>query len=119
MPVGHAKKAFILILHANPVLQRANVVSEGQLAGRAHAAEHAFARFGGGGHLSRGKSIISKDTEKYAGFRRSSVPQRGRKHNSWLCGSDIEVSCGAEFDTNMPASRCRLSTPGVRKKCIG
>ena len=40
--VGDEEVALVLVLHADPVMQRAHVVAEVQLAGRAHAAEHAL-----------------------------------------------------------------------------
>src|SRR5262249_21633642 len=42
VPVGNKEEAVVLVLHADPVLQRAHVVAEVQLARRAHAAQHAF-----------------------------------------------------------------------------
>src|SRR5580698_3666054 len=46
VPVGDEEEAVVLILHADPVLERADVVAEMKLAGRAHAAQDAL--FGGG-----------------------------------------------------------------------
>ena len=43
VPVGDEEKAIVLVLHAHPVVQRADEVSQMQLAGGAHTAEHAFA----------------------------------------------------------------------------
>src|SRR5882672_604405 len=41
VPIGDKEKAVVRILELDPVLQRANVVAEMQLAGGAHAAEDA------------------------------------------------------------------------------
>ena len=46
VPVRHKKEAFILVLHAHPVIQCADKVAQVQLASGAHAAEHAFAMVG-------------------------------------------------------------------------
>ena len=46
VPVGHHEKALVLVLHAHPVLQCAHIVAKMQLAGRTHAAKHAFAGWG-------------------------------------------------------------------------
>ena len=42
VPVGDKEKAVVLLLHPNPVFERAHVVSQVQLAGRAHSAQHAL-----------------------------------------------------------------------------
>ena len=49
VPVGNEKETVVLILHTNPVLERADIVAEMELAGRAHSAQDAF--LGGSGHL--------------------------------------------------------------------
>src|SRR5208283_5923806 len=50
VPVCYFEKTLILVLHADPVLQRADVVAEMQFASRAHTAQHAFASWGRGCH---------------------------------------------------------------------
>ena len=40
VPVSDEEKAFILVLQLDPVLQRAMIIAEVQLPGRAHAGEH-------------------------------------------------------------------------------
>ena len=42
VPVGDEEKAVVLVLHADPVFERAHVVAQVQFAGRAHSAQHAF-----------------------------------------------------------------------------
>ena len=58
MPIGDKKEALVFILHAHPVLQRADIVAEMQLARRAHAAQNALPSLGLGNHPSL--SIRSK-----------------------------------------------------------
>ena len=41
MPVGDEEVAFVLILQLDPILERAVIVAEMQLTGRAHAGQHA------------------------------------------------------------------------------
>src|SRR5215472_8530363 len=64
MPVGHAKKAFVLILHPNPVLQRTHIISKVQFTGRAHTTEHALAVFRRSLHCSG--SPVTTDTSGLA-----------------------------------------------------
>ncbi len=42
VPVGDEEEALVLVLHANPVFERADVVAEMQLAGGTHSAEDTF-----------------------------------------------------------------------------
>src|SRR5439155_8738530 len=48
VPVGDKEKALILILHAHPVVERADKISQVQLASGAHSAEHALTLIGAG-----------------------------------------------------------------------
>src|SRR5262249_5934545 len=50
MPVGDEEKTVVLVLHANPIVERADVVAQMQPAGRAHTAQHAFTMIGTWGH---------------------------------------------------------------------
>src|SRR3984957_7302501 len=46
MPVDKAEITFVLVLHAHPVLQRANIIAQMQFACRTHSAEHALTLLG-------------------------------------------------------------------------
>src|SRR5271163_796565 len=70
VPVRNLEKAFILVLHADPVLQCADVVAEMQFAGRAHAAQHAFASW------DRGRHRADRPDESIRGFK-SAAPTTG------------------------------------------
>src|SRR5260370_30024945 len=88
MPVCHHKKTVVLVLHFDPILQRTHIVPQVQLAGRAHAAEHAFARLGGCCRMWRCHAGAEFDTNTgvtASGFRRpapgaaaSATPPRPR-----------------------------------------
>src|SRR4051812_43633565 len=42
MPIRNKKEAIELVLHADPIFERADEISKVQPAGRTHAAQHAF-----------------------------------------------------------------------------
>src|SRR5262249_47444513 len=57
MPVGDEEEALVLVLHAYPVIERADIIAEVQFAGGAHAAEDAFSCSRSGHALSTSKNI--------------------------------------------------------------
>src|ERR1700683_539365 len=63
MPVGNHKKTFVLILHPDPVVERAHIISQVQFPGRAHATEHALTQCGGRYH-GCSTSLITRAPER-------------------------------------------------------
>ena len=61
VPVGDFKETLILILHAHPVVEGADVIAKMQFSGRAHAAEHALTGFSGSCHrfLRNRKEVLA------------------------------------------------------------
>src|SRR5579863_8135772 len=50
VPIGNKEETFVLILHPDPIVERADKITQVQLSGGAHTAEDSFAWRVRGGH---------------------------------------------------------------------
>src|SRR6185437_15011674 len=79
VPVSKEEKAIVLVLHADPVVQGADKVSQMQFAGGAHTAEHAFALVGARGHQILRRRPTKSAKTGLMSLDRSPPPQNTRR----------------------------------------